>query len=158
MKYLIITSLLSVLTISSCFAQQLDRSLIASTGFYNQEGNVKLHFAIGETAISRHQNDIVLTEGFYQDARKMPSSVITNQLSVETSLYPNPATHKIVIDIEAEEKHNVEVYNSLGQVVLHPHSFVGQCDLNISTWPLGQYFIKISNSHGRSNIHTFIKV
>ncbi len=153
-----ITALLVLFCFGVTKAQHLDKSLIATSGYYNLEGEVKLHFAIGEPAISSYNNSIILTEGFFQDSGIMISSLGSGGISIETNMYPNPADDMVFVEINSNENLDLMMYNSLGIPVLKPESFEGLCKFEIATLPVGQYFIIISNQLGNSNIHKFIKI
>lgn len=67
-------------------------------------------------------------------------SVFENMNTLQASLYPNPAAESVFIS--CENLKSVSIFNSLGKIV-----FLGKEPIiDISSFPAGNYFVKINNS------------
>ncbi len=63
-------------------------------------------------------------------------------------LFPNPAAHEVVIDLQAAEgKTFVEIRDLSGRVVTQRQAFEGQQQLRIdvSAEPIGLYLVQLTN-------------
>jgi hypothetical protein len=73
--------------------------------------------------------------------------------NIEANLYPNPANDLLVIDWEGRETYEINVYNILGQSVKVVEG-QGDVRLDVSKYPKGQYFIRMTN---QNEIQVFTK-
>ena len=74
-------------------------------------------------------------------------SINMNMLSSAISVYPNPATERIIVTLPAIGKNEVTISNSEGQVIRPPVLITGTTvSLNISNLKNGYYFVHIKNS------------
>ncbi|MDD3998827.1 MAG: T9SS type A sorting domain-containing protein, partial [Candidatus Shapirobacteria bacterium] len=71
-------------------------------------------------------------------------------------LYPNPATDKITIESNYVNN-KIEIYNNLGQNVCSCYSTDLTSEINVSEYPTGIYFVKVSNQNGKVTSIKFIK-
>lgn len=143
-----------VLTIG---AQTIEPSLISTTAYYNLSGDIKLHYAIGEPAISTYHNGIVLSEGFYQNSIGLISSEESIQLDIATKIYPNPCVEQLHVEFDSKEKIALNIYDLNGRKVLPQlYSLDGQV-INVKSLTAGIYFLQLSNLKNQHNIIKFIK-
>lgn len=70
------------------------------------------------------------------------------------SIYPNPAERELNIDFPNEEDIQIEIYNSIGELLI---SVENQKNIDISGLTKGLYFIKISQGQ-KSSLQRFIKI
>ncbi|MCF8370776.1 MAG: T9SS type A sorting domain-containing protein [Bacteroidales bacterium] len=76
----------------------------------------------------------------------IPLSVPENNISFSNDnlkLSPNPANNIISIKIEGDVLNTVGIYSSSGQLILKTESNKSQEQINISSLPLGNYFIRV---------------
>ncbi len=76
-----------------------------------------------------------------------PTTVITDVETVaerEVSVYPNPATDVINIEL-GENESDVVIYNSLGQVVKRLAGMTGTVQVNVADLNEGMYFVRIND-------------
>jgi len=71
-------------------------------------------------------------------------------------LYPNPATDKITIESNYVNN-KIEIYNNLGQNVYSCYSTDLTSEINVSEYPTGIYFVKLSDQNGKMITTKFIK-
>ena len=153
MKKLILSSL-CLAGVFTASAQSIERQVVASSGDYFTTGTISVSFTVGEMAAvtSFLTSTMHLTQGFQQ-----PEAVFTGikTNTVENSVfavYPNPATELVTIRFEGltDGKFNVDLYNVLGQLVIHKQ-FVSQPGLNEYAFDLagisqGLYLIELSGT------------
>ncbi|WP_178984867.1 T9SS type A sorting domain-containing protein [Winogradskyella helgolandensis] len=75
----------------------------------------------------------------------------------DSTIYPNPTTGVITIDLKALNTYQIQVLNTLGHVVLTKHIAATSTELNVAPLPSGLYIISIQNSEGHHVIHKLIK-
>ncbi|MBX3163549.1 MAG: T9SS type A sorting domain-containing protein [Bacteroidetes bacterium] len=64
--------------------------------------------------------------------------------SLKLKVYPNPAKSEIYFDIPSNEKQiNVELYNTLGSLVLSKKNYTNRSAISISTLSKGLYYYKV---------------
>jgi uncharacterized protein (TIGR02145 family) len=63
-------------------------------------------------------------------------------------MYPNPATDKIVIDLDGKQNQNLYIYNFIGELMLQRELGIGRNEINISSLVAGMYIIKVSCADG----------
>ncbi|MFH2144230.1 MAG: YCF48-related protein [Bacteroidota bacterium] len=88
---------------------------------------------------------------FYNDDEQVG---IEESIISEVKIYPNPATSYFSIDFPLNEKYNIEVINSLGDVVFKDESIKNTFDCsNLSN---GFYVIKLTDKGGRIYLNKLI--
>ena len=73
--------------------------------------------------------------------------------TIEAHVYPNPTNQLLVIDWEGSETYEINVYDVLGQSV-KVATGQGEVRLDVSKFPKGQYFIRMTN---QNEIQVFTK-
>jgi len=72
----------------------------------------------------------------------------TEELTTETlSIFPNPAKDILNIKGISSEDSNIEIYNTIGKLVLSHYSITNNTRIDISNLNSGLYFIKFENSN-----------
>lgn len=61
-------------------------------------------------------------------------------------LYPNPASEYAIIEISQEAEFSLELFNSLGQLVMDMPSIQSKATFDVSGYATGNYLIRITNS------------
>ena len=97
-----------------------------------------------------------------------PNSIIVTELNgvigieeirnVNIKLFPNPSNNHIFISGLNEDFTNINIYNFLGKLILHEkltHSNLQK--INITTLPVGIYFINLENTSKKSYTYKLIK-
>lgn len=72
--------------------------------------------------------------------------VVINELndeSLELRVYPNPANTEIYFDVSNEKVFDVEIYNTLGQLLLSKSNYASRSAINISQLNKDLYFYKV---------------
>jgi len=150
-------SVIFLLFFNHAFAQIISRDVCVSSGGYYTGDHISFSWSIGECIVETASDaSISLTQGFQQP--DMIITAITDPLPGNTliSVYPNPTTDQIYIQILSPEDRNfqAELFNLQGHK-LQSKSFNGSVtQFYIKHLPAGTYLIKISTS----NEHTLFKI
>ena len=106
-------------------AQSLETpvSIISSLGGSAILDELALSFTLGETVIATDNNDYkLITQGFHQPCYcpELSTSLESEDFSLEVLLYPNPASHQVIIrfrSVESLHKHHFEIIDQDGRRV-----------------------------------------
>lgn len=139
------------------YCQKIEPYLVSSNGGYNLTGDVRMHWAVGEPAVSTHKNGLILTEGFFQTwARLVP--VFEAEWDIEISFYPNPSANQITIRYDKNENIGAEVYDILGRKIMTLPEIKSEETIDISSLSTGQYLLRFFDESQNQEIHKFIKL
>ncbi len=156
--------LIAVLCFFSFFskAQSIERFVIGSTGNYQAAGGYSLSSTTGEAVIPTFTGgSYMLTQGFQQPDDK--SNGINELLpsNVKVSLYPNPTTDMLVLEINGDhpESYSVELTDMLGRRVnvyttLHQQGGSSNFLIDMHTLPAAMYILHLYAEGGTVN-HSF---
>lgn len=139
--------------------------------------NIGLYVTVGGNATARYadyfwfkenQNDPVLRIQFkwtstastvqyvYVNTTALVSSVAEVVPQQELKVFPNPATDKINIQSYIDGN-AIEIRNVFGQVQMSKPVTENKFTIDISSWPTGYYFIRITNVKGMVQLGSFLK-
>ncbi|MDX2360503.1 MAG: T9SS type A sorting domain-containing protein [Crocinitomicaceae bacterium] len=76
------------------------------------------------------------------------SSTHESDLDEFTSIYPNPASNELTINVSSAEQIDYELMNSYGQVVLAGNSISSSTTLDVSSFSDGIYYITVHTNSG----------
>lgn len=160
MKNLIIT-LMSV-GFLNLTAQSIEKQIIGSAGGTTSAGNIILSATVGETNIETKTGTFTLTEGYHQGNENTKTSVDNFDVEISYSLYPNPSTDIVNINLNASEfiSANLIIYNAIGEKVLGRKEISGQeiqSQFNISKLNTGIYYLNIIFNDGTIRVISFQK-
>ena len=151
MKTLIIILLLLP---PALFAQpEIERDVVNAGGGSTESDGIMLSYSIGEAIIESVENqDIILTQGFLQ-SDDMLTDVEFQEENLSVRLYPNPATSKVIIEINFEENPDyleIKLTGLAGREYYSVRKFYpGQKQItekiDISDLSQGSYYISLSN-------------
>ena len=82
-----------------------------------------------------------------------PTGINETAENLAFSIYPNPTTGKLTIEIGTEVITNIAVTNLLGEVVLQPQ--IQQSTIDISSLATGMYILNIATKNGKSAQRVF---
>jgi CubicO group peptidase (beta-lactamase class C family) len=74
-------------------------------------------------------------------------------ISDKIKIYPNPAESELNIDFNNQENFQIEIFNSIGNIVLRKEN---QKNIDVSEWTKGIYFVKITEGQ-KSSLLRFTK-
>ena len=149
------TLLLAISMSGFLYAQSISRSVIASAGDYNSNGNISISWTLGEIATETLiGSNITLTQGFQQPDTMKAVYVIPGfpDRNLDIKVYPNPATEFIKILLKGNDDLDlqVELYDAIGRELMVSKVYAGENEksLDVTAFRPGIYFLKIATSNG----------
>lgn len=141
-------------------AQSIERSVIGAYGASGSNGSIEVDMTVGEVAITTGQSgSLIVTQGFHQ-----PSGGITGieqplRITVDYSLYPNPTTDKLYLELRTENttELQVEIVDVRGRnTPLEAVSLIVSGQVSTTEWDTsrlaeGMYMVVIKNNQGEIN-------
>lgn len=82
-----------------------------------------------------------------------------NTLPTDFSIYPNPASDKVIVSVSAKESQHIicRVFNENSQVLYENDLLSNELEIDIRNYPNGTYFVQLIGSEGYSFTKKFIK-
>ncbi len=77
-----------------------------------------------------------------------PTTVKLNNLDETVSIYPNPASNMIYINVPTDNVATVEIYDVVGHLLRKENAIVGRNDINVSSLMSGVYLVSLKNNQG----------
>ncbi|WP_107039468.1 M43 family zinc metalloprotease [Brumimicrobium mesophilum] len=108
-------------------------------------------FTKGQVALMKG----VLENQRYDLVYNNPASVSKNVLNA--SIYPNPTTNELNIQLDNGQIKTVEILNMHGQTLMQTEQNNAAAKINVSNLTPGVYIVKILNSNGLNTVNRFIK-
>ena len=119
---------------------------------------IKIDWTMGDLATDHFINEeIQIEEGFLHLFNEDLSTAIANiTLDAGVSLFPNPVSHYMIIEIENADVHQLKIFDATGKMI---YRAVVQEQLEIVTthWEQGSYFLLIEKD-GKQGLYPFIKL
>jgi hypothetical protein len=111
---------------------------------------------MGEAPGTSSDVSITYNNNIWKKMNDLACNVSSNDSYImdKISIYPNPAERELNIDFPNEEDIQIEIYNSIGELLI---SVENQKNIDISRLTKGLYFIKISQGQ-KSSLQRFIKI
>ena len=111
---------------------------------------------MGEAPGTSSDVSITYNNNIWKKVNDLACNVSSNQTyeSEKINIYPNPADRELNIDIHNVEDFQIEIYNSIGELLI---SVENQKNIDISGLSKGLYFIKIGQGQ-KSSLQRFIKL
>lgn len=156
-KYLILILFCSPVLL---WAQNAERSVIASGGTSLTLPNMQVDYTIGEVVIATNITpNNVITQGFHQPLAPGGSGAVQSVIAMGIKIYPNPAERILFFEVpETGSIVRIELFNALGQVVKYKEqensTLTGLLQLDISDLAPGFYPLRIAA--GSESAHTVI--
>ena len=114
--------------------------------------------ALTPDAVNTTEKTITITADFEAEAllflRSTASLSMKHVAEMQVTVYPNPTTDALYLDLPPETIEDVVVYNMLGQRVLKPQT---SQSIDVSMLKPGVYLLKLKDQDQRIRTHKFIK-
>jgi hypothetical protein len=81
-----------------------------------------------------------------------------NNLSISISIFPNPATTEVTINFGKASHYDVQLRNTLGEVLVQTQINSATLSLNISGYTKGIYFIMVTDEAGNQVVRKVVKI
>jgi hypothetical protein len=102
------------------WSQQLTPAVIVNSGDYFENTNRSFSWSLGELAIETFSaNSLILTQGFQQPLIKVTSIKDFHEEGITISVYPNPTTAFIHVEIKNQDGRNIiiEITDETGRIL-----------------------------------------
>jgi hypothetical protein len=126
-------------------AQSLSQTVIGSAGnFQTANSGDNLHWTVGEVAVERYENDLILGQGFHQMYYDIFITHVWDlKPSIELNLYPNPTAGWLRLENASAIPVKVMVTNLLGQQLLSTSADTYETDFDLAPYPNGLYLFSV---------------
>lgn len=128
------------------FGQELTRSVVGSAGTYFSAVNVgNLHWTVGEIAVDRTENGMVLERGFHHGNYKLLSTAVWTapEINLAVSVFPNPTTDLVTLTGDWEIGDHLEVRDLLGRQLTNRELPLGRAEITLGDYASGTYLLTI---------------
>ena len=75
----------------------------------------------------------------------------------ETTLYPNPTSGNVTLDLKITDHYQIQIVNNLGKTVMTKMIIAESTLLDVNALVSGFYMVFIRNSHGQTAVHKLLK-
>ncbi len=139
----------AVTTTTANIANDLCKVDFLGSNFSNQfmPYNIRIHAWDGTSTAGSWRIDSVAINGTATFSMSVGLPTLTHDINANFKLYPNPSNDGIVI-LEATQNNmnTIDIVNSLGAVVISQKgNLSNKVKLDLTTLPLGTYFVKITS-------------
>ena len=142
-------TLLIAISISICdciYSQSISPEVYATSGEYYTGTNATLSWTIGESVIETFSGtNAILTQGFQQSQYSITSIEEVHDNKYQISVYPNPVTDLININIRSAEQtsFNVELIDLQGKRLYRQNIDSNNNTLDLKQFATGIYFLNV---------------
>ena len=141
-KRLLFLTLLLIMGVGASFSQNIENDVISSSGESVSSDTYMITQTIGELFVNSFQSEQgFITEGFNQSGLYYIAA-ISDQSSLKTSLFPNPAQDRITIASDSFVVDEIMIRDSSGKLI---QSYTETTTIDISPLPSGVYLINVIN-------------
>jgi len=129
--------------------QELSRSVVGTAGSYYSAVNVgNIHWTVGEIAVTRSENGLVLERGFHHGLYELiaTSTWSAPEIQLEMSAYPNPTADKITLSGDWEFQDRLRVSDLLGRALSDTELPLERMELDLTHYPSGTYLLTVSRA------------
>ncbi len=144
MKKLALTFVALLFSILS-YSQTIGPQVIASSGDYFTNSNLKVSWTLGEIVTETlTSSSNILTQGFQQSSYLFVSIDETNE-NKQISVFPNPFSDLIIVNTGNLTGLTIQVYDIEGKNLMERNIEKTNKQLDFSSFKSGIYFIKVFN-------------
>ena len=151
--------LLFVLLLSICClgAHAQPHDLVSSSGASFENSSGYLDFSIGELITSTlTSTSAVLTQGFHQ-TRLRTGVPVVSEPAIQMSVYPNPVSDRLILQVELPEGFDYLLYDSRG-VLLDRGQILGEhTEIDFTTLAPAIYILRVTNHKEEVRLFQIVK-
>jgi len=133
----------------SLSGQELSRSVVGSAGSYFSAVNVgNIHWTLGEIAVDRTQNGMVLERGFHHGLYSLLSTSVWTapEVQLDVTAFPNPTADKVTLSGDWEFNDRLQIHDFLGRPLLERQLPMERLEVGMADYPAGTYVLTISRA------------
>ncbi|MEM6769762.1 MAG: T9SS type A sorting domain-containing protein [Bacteroidota bacterium] len=130
-------------------AHELTRSVVGSAGSYYSAVNVgNIHWTVGEIAVDRTVNGIVLERGFHHGLYELLSTSVWTapEIELNVTVFPNPTADRVTLTGDWNLEDRLVVRDLLGRQVADQMLQPERSELALGQFPAGTYLLTIVRS------------
>lgn len=127
-------------------AQELTRSVVGSAGSYYSAANVgNIHWTVGEIAVDRTQNGIILERGFHHGLYELLSTSVWTapEVQLNVTVFPNPTADRVTLTGDWNPDDRLVIHDLLGRKVTEQVLAPERTELTLGKYPSGTYLLTI---------------
>lgn len=126
-------------------AQGLDRSVVGSAGSYFSDNTINLHWTLGEVAVDRTQNGIILERGFHHGHFDLLSTAIWTapEVQLKVTAFPNPTVDRITLTGDWQAEDQLVIHDLLGRQLATRPLPPQRAEIALGRFPEGTYLLSI---------------
>lgn len=131
---------------SGLSGQELSRSVVGSAGTYFSAVNVgNIHFTVGEIAVDRTQNGIVLERGFHHGLYSLLSTSVWTapEVQLQLDIFPNPTADKVTLSGDWVTRDRLQIRDLLGRPLADQLLPPERLEMSLQTYPPGTYLLTV---------------
>ena len=141
--------------LNSLYAQSFE--LIGSSGDSFANEVYQLDWSIGEVAIETYSSEQnILTQGLHQNTYTV-LAVGNNNVKIDMSVYPNPATDMISIEVKNLGTYQLILSDINGKELINKQISANHALLDLSTFRRSAYFLLIKQQNKLLKTYKIIK-
>lgn len=127
-------------------AQELTRSVVGSAGSYFSAVNVgNLHWTVGEIAVDRTQNGMVLERGFHHGNYELLSTAVWTapEIDLRISVFPNPTADRVTLTGDWNIGDRLQIRDLLGRQLSDRELPLERAEMTLADYASGTYLLTI---------------
>lgn len=131
---------------ASLSAQELSRSVVGSAGSYYSAVNVgNIHWTVGEIAVDRTANGLVLERGFHHGLYEliMTSTWSAPEIRLNVSAFPNPTPDEVNLSGDWENGDRMRITDLLGRPLVDRPLRTETDRVDLRRHPAGVYVLSV---------------
>jgi len=106
------------------------------------------------TNIGNYTVTLIASNGCDADTITMTVSILSGIESANNaaniSIYPNPSSGKFHVSFDAKQTAKIKIYNLSGELLMAMENSSGNCEIDLSDYPNGVYFLSVETEKGIS--------
>lgn len=145
-----------ILSVSSLGANaQLELVAASGASFHNSSGS--LTYSIGEVVISTlTTSEAILTQGFLQTWVQSNVPVI-QEPEIQMSVYPNPVTDQLILQIGAFQGFRYTLYNILGEMIGQGQVVGERTEIDFTGMAPAVYILRVADNREQIRLFQIVK-
>jgi len=144
-----------VLLISLCASAQ---QAVTSAGGSIKSAKTEVNWTVGETVTDSYVGSKAsVTSGVNQPLLIVTTMVASSVNKVEITVYPNPTSSIVTIDVKGCEVIKLQIHSLSGQLIMSEEKYKTGSKINFGNYSNGVYILDITDNTGNINKYKIVK-
>jgi hypothetical protein len=139
------------------YCQTIKSDVLSSSGGSGTNEKNSMIWTLGETFINEYSNEsFVISQGFHQSFKYIPTSAAVNINSVDIIAFPNPVIDLLSVVVNIDHTTipwEVEIFDARGILMTNWKSLKTRFEIDFSSFENGTYLVRISQKNISSVFH-----